>query len=216
MHREPRSFHKSTKPRFVNVCVWLFCKVNTLKCFYLLLDPSSSFLRGTDGRRVGGRRGRFGRPARGFGQPGMRGGGRPVVWPSQPWPARATPGPWARPAEAAGGPAAAAGNAGGGVLCREQGGEGERGREGSEKLGRPLWRALRYGRRQAHASMEWGKLSHGCHAHGHASPIEAIRRTGGVRRSVRRGARFWARSGPNQLLGQKRSLLYTACSTFLI
>ena len=93
--------------------------------------------------------------------------------------------------------------AGCGVLCREQGGEGERGREGSEKLGRPLWRALRYGRRQAHASMEWGKLSHGCHAHGHASPIEAIRRTGGVRRSVRRGARFWARSGPNQLLGQK-------------
>jgi len=55
--------------------------------------------------------------------------------------------PWARLAEAAREPATATGNAGGGVLCREQGGEGERGREGSEKLGRPLWRALRYGRR---------------------------------------------------------------------
>ena len=94
------------------------------------------------------------------------------------------------PRPALGSAGKAVGNAGGGVLCREQGGEGERGREGSEKLGRPLWRALRYGRRQAHASMEWGKLSHGCHAHGHAPPIEAIQRTGGVRRSVRPGRAF--------------------------
>ena len=64
--------------------------------------------------------------------------------------------------------------------------------------------------------MEWGKLSHGCHAHGHAPPIEAIQRTGGVRRSVRRGARFWARSGPNQLLGQKQSLLYISYLMCLI
>ena len=164
----------------------------------------------------GGRRSRFGRPARAFGQPGTR-GGRPTGGAAGPAMASQSHArPWARPAEAVGGPAAAAGNAGGGVLCREQGGEGERGREGSEKLGRPLWRALRYGRRQAHASMEWGKLSHGCHAHGHAPPIEAIQRTGGVCRSVRRGACFWARSGPNQLLGQKQSFLYTACSTFLI
>ena len=71
------------------------------------------------------------------------------------------------------------------------------GARGSEQGTRQQWRA---------------RSVHG----GHAPPIEAIQRTGGVRRSVRRGARFWARSGPNQLLGQKRSLLYMACSTFLI
>ena len=47
----------------------------------------------TGQRRKTRRRGRFGRPARGFGQPGRRGGGRPVVRPGQPWPARATPDP---------------------------------------------------------------------------------------------------------------------------
>ena len=79
----------------------------------------------TGQRRKTRRRGRFGRPARGFGQPeprpalgsagrgcrrasygsrqrrrrralpraGRRGGGWPVVWLGQPWPARATPGP---------------------------------------------------------------------------------------------------------------------------
>jgi len=56
----------------------------TIRPFFFLL---------TGQRRETRRRGRFGRPARGFGQPGRRGGGCPVVRPGQPWPARAMPSP---------------------------------------------------------------------------------------------------------------------------
>jgi hypothetical protein len=56
----------------------------TIRPFFFLL---------TGQRRETRCRGRFGRPARGFGQPGRRGGGRPMVQPGQPWPAKATPGP---------------------------------------------------------------------------------------------------------------------------
>jgi len=56
----------------------------TIRPFFFLL---------TGQRRETRRRGRFGRPARGFGQPGRRGGSRPVVRPGQPWPVGATPDP---------------------------------------------------------------------------------------------------------------------------
>jgi hypothetical protein len=132
------------------------------------------------------------RPARSIGEglrPAREARGRPARWCGRA--SRGQPEPRSALDSAGRGcrrPAAAAGNTGGGVLYREQGGEGERGREGSEKLGRPLWRALRYGRRLAHASMEWGKLSHGCHARGHAPPIEAFYRARGGRQCGRCGS----------------------------
>ena len=46
--------------------------------------------------------------------------------------------------------------------------------------------------------------------------VRPIQRTGGVRRSVRRGARVWASYGPIWFMGPKRSLFTSACSTFLI
>ena len=48
-----------------------------------------------------------------------------------------------------------------------------------------------------------GELTHGCHALGHASPIEAIQRTGGVRQSREGGMPFWAGSDPNWSMGLK-------------
>ena len=89
MHREPRSFHKSTKPGFVNVCVWLFCKVNTVKSFYSHFTPSSPTDRADERQRAAaavgpasGCLGRLGKRHRGKGA-GQLGRGRALA---TPWP----------------------------------------------------------------------------------------------------------------------------------
>ena len=95
----------------------------------------------------------------------------------------------------------------------------ERCREGASERGNKLGIHFRRAQRRDRGIP---RGSNGGHAlcmvatHGHASPLEAFYRARGGRRYDRRGEPIWAASGLNQTLGQKRSLITSACSTFFI
>ena len=75
---------------------------------------------------------------------------------------------------------------------------------------------IRIGRKGARG-LEVGALPvHGRPALGTRRPFEAFHRAAGGYWCGHGGAQVWASYGPIWFMGPKRSLLYTACSTFLI
>ena len=67
-----------------------------------------------------------------------------------------------------------------------------------------------------HAAWRWNTARAWPPRTGHASSVGAFPRTPGEQRIEHGGAQVWASYGPIWFVGPKQTLLYTACSTFLI
>ena len=67
-----------------------------------------------------------------------------------------------------------------------------------------------------HAAWRWNAARAWLPRTGHASSVGAFPQTPGEQRIDHGGAQVWASYGPIWFMGPKQSLLYTACSTFLI